>query len=375
MSIGITIFLATSLVVFALLEVGVRLYYWHSSDFSRIVQKDSFIEKRYKEDLDMTMTSYESGLPVHIKTNTLGFSGEEPTKEREGDTVRIAHLGDSFTAAMEVDYEKKYTELLRGALSPVVSGKTVESYNFGVGGQGTKQALKTYRQYVTPYSPDIVVLWFYEGNDFEENLRYDEEQKSLNESSLLKKIFRHSALARLVVVKVAQVPYIAEIMRGKILVRVGDDSGADANDLPLHLRLLLTENEDNARAIDRTREYMTDLAATLRADGVEFYVVIIPAHYQVDLTTLNNLLEAYPGLRNVAFDASRRTRTLTEMLSSLGIAHLDLKDAFITQCLAGSPTPGKGCGLYFCESCHLSDTGHAVAAEKTALFLEPFLQR
>jgi len=52
-----------------------------------------------------------------------------------------------------------------------VAGREVEALNFGVGGYGTAQELITLRQRVWDYSPDVVILAFFSGNDLRDNFR------------------------------------------------------------------------------------------------------------------------------------------------------------------------------------------------------------
>lgn len=80
-------------------------------------------------------------------------------------------MGDSFTEAVQVDLKDTFWYKLELKLGkcPKFSEYEIEVLNFGVSGYGTAQELITLRQYVWQYSPDMVLLAFYQGNDVEDN--------------------------------------------------------------------------------------------------------------------------------------------------------------------------------------------------------------
>jgi hypothetical protein len=86
-------------------------------------------------------------------------------------TYRIAVLGDSYAEAMQVDLERTFWSLLPKRLESCgfAGGKRVETLNFGVSGYGTSNELLTLRTRVWPYSPDMVLLAFFPGNDVRNN--------------------------------------------------------------------------------------------------------------------------------------------------------------------------------------------------------------
>ncbi len=110
---------------------------------------------------------------VYVKLNSAGFHDVEHSKAKPPNTFRVAVLGDSFTEAMQVPEDKSFTSLMAQDLdncSPL-AGKKIETLNFGVSGYGTAQELLILRHYVWDYSPDVVVLAFFTGNDVQNNNR------------------------------------------------------------------------------------------------------------------------------------------------------------------------------------------------------------
>ncbi len=107
-----------------------------------------------------------------ILVNKDGLRDREHTKEKPPKTYRIAVLGDSFAEALQVPMEKTFWWKMRKQLNKKCSAlgdRKVEVINFGVQGYGTAQELMTLRHKVWEYSPDLVILAFFPGNDLINN--------------------------------------------------------------------------------------------------------------------------------------------------------------------------------------------------------------
>ncbi|MEG4276536.1 SGNH/GDSL hydrolase family protein [Microcoleus sp. MON1_C1] len=107
-----------------------------------------------------------------IQANKDGLRDREHTKEKPPKTFRIAVVGDSFAEALQVPMEKTFWWKMRKQLNKkctALGDRKVEVINFGVQGYGTAQELMTLRHKVWKYSPDLVILAFYPGNDLINN--------------------------------------------------------------------------------------------------------------------------------------------------------------------------------------------------------------
>lgn len=107
----------------------------------------------------------------YVVTNGLGYLGEDYSLAKPANAIRVAVLGDSMTEGLQVDYYKNFAVILQEALnvSRICGDKKFEIMNYGVGGTGTFLQYQTYKKYVAPYKPDVVLLIFH-GNDFADNL-------------------------------------------------------------------------------------------------------------------------------------------------------------------------------------------------------------
>ena len=107
-----------------------------------------------------------------IRANQDGLRDREHTKQKPPKTFRIAVVGDSFAEALQVPMENTFWWKMRKQLNQkctALGDRKVEVINFGVQGYGTAQELMTLRHKVWEYSPDLVLLAFFPGNDIINN--------------------------------------------------------------------------------------------------------------------------------------------------------------------------------------------------------------
>jgi len=106
-----------------------------------------------------------------VKVNSRGLRDREHALPKPGDVYRIAVLGDSYAEALQVRVEETFWWLLARRLEACgfQPGKRIEAVNFGVSGYGTAQELLTLRHRAADYSPDLVLLAFFPGNDVRNN--------------------------------------------------------------------------------------------------------------------------------------------------------------------------------------------------------------
>lgn len=108
---------------------------------------------------------------ARVETNALGFRDIDHPLVKPADTLRIAVLGDSFTAAVQVPLEATWWRVMGKQLERCAptADMPVEVLSFAVSGYSTAQALLAWRALASRYRPDLVVLGFFHGNDLVEN--------------------------------------------------------------------------------------------------------------------------------------------------------------------------------------------------------------
>ncbi|HRK32980.1 MAG TPA: SGNH/GDSL hydrolase family protein [Candidatus Hydrogenedentes bacterium] len=115
-----------------------------------------------KPNLTWTRPSYtdEFAPVVTYSTDANGFRNPPDI-----DTADIAFIGDSFTEAGTIPYEKTFARLVESEL-----GKRV--VNLGRGGYGPPQELAVLWKYALPYKPKTIVWTLFEGNDIRDSDAY-----------------------------------------------------------------------------------------------------------------------------------------------------------------------------------------------------------
>lgn len=162
--INSSLFLSSCLFCFVCAEVFFRLF----------LPQDliSPMAARLDEEIIYTLTpDFESRLKgtsprmFLLKTNSLGLREREPGPKTGR---RILLLGDSMSMAEGAEYDEIYLKKLGGLIEKSGYGP-VETVNAAIRGYGNDQELILMRRVAPVYSPDIIILAFFTGNDMEDN--------------------------------------------------------------------------------------------------------------------------------------------------------------------------------------------------------------
>jgi hypothetical protein len=97
---------------------------------------------------------------LYDRINSDGMHDREHSMERPEHTLRIAVIGSSEVAAMEVPLEERFTAEAERELTPVLAAKgwRPEILDFGVPGYGPAQEYLTLHDHVWKYQPQIVMF-------------------------------------------------------------------------------------------------------------------------------------------------------------------------------------------------------------------------
>lgn len=108
----------------------------------------------------------------YVEINSNGFRDVEHSIEKPSNTFRIAVIGDSFVEAFQVEREEMFTQFLKDGLQScgVFGDKQVELLSFGVAGYSTAQELLLFRDKVSVYHPDLVIVLITTNNDILDNV-------------------------------------------------------------------------------------------------------------------------------------------------------------------------------------------------------------
>ena len=322
--------LAGVLVSLLLVELGLRLA---GISYPRLYLQDALVGSTFRPGI--SFQQHDEG-NAFVEINSLGYRDVEWSQVKSSDTVRIAVLGDSFVAAIQVDRQYMFTTLLEERLSAcgAFGSLNVEVMNFGVSGYGTAQEYLTLKGRVWPYAPDFVIVAFLTGNDILDNSAalkrrpgvpyfiYREGRLVLDTSSRKSKTaFRAipRAIARKLIdhFRVAQVvnrAYQTYFSRKASSAHRAPSDAIDPLEPGLHYFVYVPSADPNwHEAWDITEELLRKIRDEIIAHDAKMLVVTLTNSIQVDLDTerkraslerLGTKDFSYPDLRIAA--AGRR---------------------------------------------------------------------
>src|SRR6185503_75564 len=96
--------------------------------------------------------------------NSRGLRGREYPYEKPANEYRVLVLGDSFAEGRLVGFHDTTFEVLERRLREAGGGPRYEVIGAGTGGYSTDQAFLWFDEEGRRYSPDLVVLMFYEND-------------------------------------------------------------------------------------------------------------------------------------------------------------------------------------------------------------------
>jgi hypothetical protein len=179
-----------------LFEVGLRLVLGNSAQ-SRLLMHSEHADVclENQRNVELTYTGWLKRVPATtMRTNAHGARGDAFAQTKAPDTLRIAHLGDSFTFGQGVEEDEAFASVLAGELES--DGLIIETLNFGVPGHGTPQSIALLERRVLALSPDVVVLHVF-ANDLSAEDSYCLQGQSRGERPIKRWLLRNIYLVRL----------------------------------------------------------------------------------------------------------------------------------------------------------------------------------
>jgi hypothetical protein len=115
---------------------------------------------------------YPGEVENYIAINREGYRDTNHPLIKPPGTYRVLLLGDSMSEGREVAFQDLYWKRLEALLPQCqdFAGRRIEVISFAVNGYGTAQEFLTLRERGLKYRPDLVLLAFFTGNDFTDNV-------------------------------------------------------------------------------------------------------------------------------------------------------------------------------------------------------------
>jgi lysophospholipase L1-like esterase len=178
-------------ITLALLEAAVRIRAKLRYGGTSPLAGDAIYTRDKTLDLRVLTPGFSlSGSKVNLSINSLGFRGDEFSRQKPPDTVRIACVGASTTFCIEAtSNETTWPARLQSLLQAQQPDVNIEVINAGVGGYLMDESLKNVQYRVLPLQPDLVI--FYEGHN---DLVIDTRKLAIQRGILLEQSGRPSKL-------------------------------------------------------------------------------------------------------------------------------------------------------------------------------------
>lgn len=285
-------------------------------------------------------------------TNSRGFVGREFVAERRPGAPRLAVVGDSFVVG-SVRQERSWCGLLEKQMP------SAELYNFGVVASSPREYLETLNAEVWRWSPDLVLLSVFVGNDIA-GIGPLPPSGKLDPRRLRLWLFarRLAALGAEAWRRLHEKPADGLLSEPRVFCPMSKERhlyGASYLVLPLCRRdCLAAAAEPNW---GEALFYLGRIVDACRQHGVPVAVVLHPDELQVSPKLLAEMLE-YAHLQPAEVDLAAPQRRLMAFFAERGVPCLDLLPAF-----------PRSDAFYIPRDTHYNEAGNALAAEKIGPWL------
>lgn len=388
--------LGTSLIIGLLLIEGALRLVYPASELGAMAthQADNALGWAYIPGSSQWRTS-PGEFRTFVQVNSNGLRDEEIPYEKPADVYRIVMIGDSFVAGVQSTLDKTFVKVTERELRELDGqpGREIQVINAGTGGYGTDQELRWLRFEGVKYTPDMVVLVIYLGNDIADN---DYELSSLAVSTLPPKPFfqlqdgqlvdagfigaqtqlsgdqeasilsvrrflqKHSHAYRLASAALTNLE--GQPAFQKAIGWLGQGTAADTYNHNYDIF-----NESPPPQWDRAWKLTEALILAMRDEsasiGAQFRVVAIPHPVQVHQDWWRARVALYPAMDEIDWDLSRPNRQLRDLLNDSDVPYLDL------QPLLSDYVAETDHYIYYRSDGHFTDEGNQIVGEMIAEWL------
>jgi len=164
-TINLTLLLGSLLISLLLAEGLLRLVKPPQAALTRtpcIYERDEQLGYRFQPQAKgLMLKNFEIDNQVEI--NSLGFHDVEHDLQEAAQRRHILVLGDSLTAALEVNRTESWPQVLQHQLQ-ALGNPGMEVINLGIDGTGTDIHLALLQEYLPLFQPELVILAFYKND-------------------------------------------------------------------------------------------------------------------------------------------------------------------------------------------------------------------
>ncbi len=303
-------------------------------------------------ELGFRMTPSETGIlespefRVDVQTNGMGLRDQDlPAKEAT--EFRLLVLGDSFTFGFGVEERDTFARRIQHRIR-ATGRKEFRVINGGVVGYGTKQEQIWFDQIADAIEPDAVILGFFVGNDFVDNLNLNQYEvidgylvgTSIHGTNLM--LTRVLGMPPRVKIAIRTHSHLYNFLMNAwraTMVKAGlSDSSA------MYEIYRETPSAQTEQAVEATREALARLVLSCESREIPLGLVVIP-----DVRVRDVLM----AKRHYRFE--RPSEVIVDMAKVLRVSVLDLTGMFVARD-----------DLYYAVDRHWNAKGHRLAGDAIA---------
>ena len=319
---------------------------------------------------------------VKMEIGPHGFRGPAPDINKPPGVFRVVCLGDSFLHAEAISYEAVFHNVVNRDLEK--KGLKVELINLGVEAYDTAQEYLVYKNVGRKYQPDLVILFFYVGNDLIGNYPPQPHRPSyIIENGELKYVpFEvHTARRNWVrdfLRRHARIyTFLPDLWRAAVNNRLGEMFSEKTRRQRLEEQAaqfgspglidptgsVIKESELDMRW-QVTFKLIEKLKEDVEKDGGRLALCVIPTMVQTYDSKWKLLLEKYPEASK-SWERFRPQQALEKLAQKEGIPYIPLTRLMVEEIEA------SGRMLYIPGDYHFNEEGH----EFMARVLEPIIEK
>ena len=287
------------------------------------------------------------------------------------DVVRILGLGDSFSVFLR-DKKKNYNDILQQEF--IASGRgDVEIVNAGMEAMGPGYYWHILKKYGDLFKPELVLIGFFVGNDFEEADfsvyigNFISEPKNLYKRYSGYDQFRHLRLYRLLKNKYTryrETQLRQEEAKHQPAQEVGTFS--QATFLEVEKKRSWMFDKKNSKLLKQQWGECSGIILKMKdwcdRRKVKLVIAILPEQFQVDQALRDAVLTKYKHIAAENLDLSYPNNLIVDFCRTHDINCLDMLEQFQEQ--------GKTRQLYMLRDSHWNEAGNRLAADLISEYLE-----
>jgi hypothetical protein len=358
----------STLAALLLAEVLVRVVAPQRLESHRpIYESDPLLVYRLKKNYSAVYRQPE--FEIAEATNELGLR-DHPIGPKRAGTLRILGLGDSFSYSNSVNLGETFFKQLERCLD---AGAPAEVINAAVPAYSTLQEYRYLERDGVALAPDVVVLGYYVGNDFQDSwelldslgrptidvvdgqlqandrfpsARYDQQERVLRTATMSLRSFFASNSALYV--------FLRERF-SESLWRLGLRNNPPPPDFCAR-----TFSPSMEAGWATTRSYLEKFVSLTSSRGIRLILVALPTQYQVHEELWKHHFTTF-GLDPRQYDLDKPQELLRAFCAGHGIDYVDVLPAMRAR--------APGAHLFYPIASYMTPDGHRLVAEELCKYL------